>query len=35
MDLIELTDVIMELPGVIMCYIVFFIIGVANVKIWK
>ncbi len=32
MDLIELTDVIMELPGVIICYIVFFTIGILNVR---
>ncbi len=32
MDLIELTDIVMELPGVIICYIVFFIIGIISVK---
>jgi len=35
MDLIELTDVFMDLPGIIICYIIFFIIGIINVKKWR
>ena len=34
MDLIELTDIFMELPTIMICYAILFIIGIASVKKW-